>query len=119
MSTPSPRHRALAVVAEDEPLMRFETSDFLADEGYEVAEAHDAASALAAVERLGGVDLLFTDVRMPGERDGADLAREVARRWPGTRIIVCSALPRPDALPGGAHFFDKPFLAAAVRKALG
>lgn len=118
MSEHLPRPRAFAVVAEDEPLTRMETADFLTDEGFDVISAVDAARALKAIERLGGVDLLFTDVNMPGAMDGVRLAREVSRRWPETRIVVCSGMPRSEALPESAYFFDKPFLATAVRKAL-
>ena len=120
MSEPCSRPRALVVVAEDEPVLCLEMVDFLTDEGFEVVDAGNAAQALAAIERLGGVELLFTDIRMPGARDGLALAREVAVRWPGTRIVVCSALSRPsqEAMPAGAHFFDRPFTASAVRKVL-
>jgi CheY-like chemotaxis protein len=111
-------HRALTVVAEDEPLLRMETVSTLADEGFEVHEARNAAEAMEHLERLGGVDLLFTDVRMPGERDGLALAREVAQRWPDTRIVICSAWPQPepDAMPTGVSFLSKPFAASSVRK---
>lgn len=120
MSEPCSRPCALAVVAGDEPILCLEMVDLLTDEGFEVVDAGNAAQALAAIERLGGIDLLFTDIRTPGPRDGLALAWEVATRWPETRIIVCSALSRPgeDALPAGAHFFDRPFLASAVRKVL-
>ena len=118
MNECSSSHRVLTVVAEDEPLLRMEVIDFLVDEGFEVHEARDTAEAMEHLERLGDVDLLFTDIHMPGEHDGLALAREVAQRWPCTRIIVCSAWPKPEALPAGAHFFSKPFLPSAVRKVL-
>jgi CheY-like chemotaxis protein len=113
-------HRALTVVAEDEPLLRMETVDILAGEGFEVYEARNATEAMEHLERLGGVNLLFTDVHMPGERDGLALAREVAQRWPDTRVVICSAWPRPeaDAMPVGAFFLSKPFPASSVRKLL-
>ena len=121
MTDDPPPQRALAVVAEDEPLMRMEVADFLGDEGFAVSEASNAAEALAELERLGGVALLFTDIRMPGPCDGLGLARAVAERWPETRIVVCSGLLDPDlsTLPGTARFFAKPFLPSAMRRALG
>lgn len=120
MTTNFSRQRVLAVVADDEPLLRMEMADLLTDEGFEVAEATNAAQAMQHLERLDGVAVLFTDIRMPGPRDGMALAREVAARWPETRIVVCSALLDPDlsALPQGAHFFSKPFLHSAVCRVL-
>lgn len=119
-SDTSAHARALAVVVEDDPVLCLDTIDFLTDEGFEVVDAGNAMLALAAIERLGGVDLLFTAIAMPGTYDGLALAHEVAARWPGTRIIMCSALSRPGAgaMPAGAHFFTRPFLSSAVRKAL-
>ena len=114
------RQQVLAVVAEDEPLLRMEIGDLLTDEGFEVIEATNAEQAMRHLERLNGVAVLFTDIRMPGPQDGIALAREVAVRWPDTRIVVCSALFNPDlsALPEGAHFFSKPFLHSAVAQVL-
>ena len=114
------RRRALAVVAEDEPLMRMEAADMLRDAGFEVDEAFHAAGALTQLEAHGGVSLLFTDINMPGpsQLDGLDLAREVARRWPNTVIVICSGArrPEPSEMPAGAQFFDKPYMPSALLK---
>jgi FixJ family two-component response regulator len=60
--------------------------------------------------------LLFTDVQMPGIRDGFAVARETARRWPHIAIVVASgqAHPRPGDMPEGARFIGKPFTAEMV-----
>ena len=100
----------VALVAEDEFLLRMEAADTLADAGYKVLEVASADAALRYLEEKDGVDLLFTDVNMPGDLNGFDLAREVATRWPEIVIVVCSGAtqPGPGDLPSKARFIDKP-----------
>ncbi len=114
-TTPPP---AVALVAEDEFLLRMEAADTLSDAGFTVLEVASADDALRFLEDKDGVDLLFTDVNMPGRLDGFGLAREVALRWPGITIIVCSgaAKPLPGDLPAKARFIDKPYSPALVHE---
>ncbi|MEH3147370.1 MAG: response regulator [Methylobacterium frigidaeris] len=111
---------AVALVAEDEALLRMEAADTLADAGFTVLEMATADAALRYLEERDGVDLLFTDVHMPGRLDGLALAREVARRWPRIAIVVCSGVTRPGPgdLPPGARFIDKPYSPELVRRVL-
>lgn len=51
------------------------------------------------LHQLDGRIVLFTDVNMPGERDGFDLVREVSVRWPGTRILITSGGLNGQELP--------------------
>ncbi|PIK73089.1 response regulator [Methylobacterium frigidaeris] len=98
-------------MAEDEVLLRMEAADLLNDAGFSVLEAGNAEGALRYLERHPEVQLLFTDVQMPGACDGFALAREVARRWPHIAIVVVSgaARPAPGELPDKARFFSKPY----------
>ncbi|GJE67655.1 Sensor histidine kinase RcsC [Methylorubrum aminovorans] len=66
-----------------------EAADTLADAGFKVLEVATADAALRYLQEKDGVDLLFTDVNMPGDLNGFDLAREVAARWPVTLPPVC------------------------------
>ena len=112
--------RPLAVLAEDEAVIRMEAAAMLAALGFEVLEAEHADDALRYLEAHGGAALLYTDVNMPGSMDGCDLAHVVVTRWPETKIIVCSGcLPEEAALlPDCAHFIEKPCAERLVRKAL-
>lgn len=80
----------LAVLAEDEPLLRMAAADMLCHFGFEVLEAEHADDALRYLEAREGVALLYTDVSMPGRRDGFALAR---RRPSAGRLFASSYAP--------------------------
>lgn len=105
----------IVLIAEDEPLIRMCAADLLEDEGFEVLEAATARAALAILEkRNGDVAALFTDVDMPGDMNGLELAGIVYSRWPQIAILVTSGVVRTvGALPGGGVFLGKPYMAAA------
>jgi CheY-like chemotaxis protein len=58
--------------------------------GYRVVEASSAAQALAALEKNDRIDLVFTDLVMPGGMSGHELAIEVRRLYPGVRLLLTS-----------------------------
>jgi CheY-like chemotaxis protein len=78
------------LVVEDDPATRKLAVRHLTALGYGVVEAGNAAVAIATLETEPAIDLLFSDVIMPGEMDGLALAGMVVRRWPKVKIIVTS-----------------------------
>ena len=109
--------KPVAVVVDDDFLIRMDVASTLEDAGFETLEACDGDKAIILLaDTCDSVALLFTDVQMPGSRDGFALAREVARRWPDIGIVVASGTRRPgsDELPKGATFIAKPFGAETV-----
>jgi len=100
-------HRILVV--DDEFLVRINTSDVLEEAGFEVIEALDAASALAILEEEPNIDLVCTDVHMPGELNGIDLAIQVQIRHPTTKVIVLSGYSRRSDCPAQIPHLTKPF----------
>ena len=84
-------------------------SYMFSDAGYRVLEAGNADVALRFFETNADIKLLFTDVSMPGAIDGADLARQVAERWPAVGIIMTSGRPFPGDLPPSVRFHAKPY----------
>lgn len=108
---------ASILLVEDEALIRTVIAEGLRDEGFTVIEAADAAEALAVLAAGLSVDVLFTDVRMPGTMDGLALARVVRDRRPDIGILVTSGhhVERP---PGIAEpVLPKPYLVPeAVRR---
>ncbi|HET6397791.1 MAG TPA: nitrogen regulation protein NR(I) [Pseudoxanthomonas sp.] len=100
-------------VVDDDRSVRFVLATALRDAGYEVDGFENAASALAALDVRGAPDLLFTDVRMPGE-DGLVLLDRLKAAHPQLPVIVMSAYTdvasTASAFRGGAHeFLSKPF----------
>jgi PAS domain S-box-containing protein len=81
------------LVVEDNPEMRSIVLRQLRDLGYQPVESDSAAQALDILHHEH-VDLLFTDVVMPGGLDGGELARLVAERWPAIKIILTSGFPQ-------------------------
>jgi len=121
----APREETV-LVAEDNDDVRAHTVDSLRLLGYRVLEAHDGPSALRLLERPDTrVDLLFSDVVMPG-MSGWELVREVRERWPEIAVLFTSGYPRDHEAVGSQGRFPallpKPFtrsdLAQAVRTAL-
>ena len=78
------------LVVEDEELVREFTVDLLGELGYRVLAASNGRDALELLEREPGVDLLFTDIVMPGELDGFALAREARQRRPRLPVLYTS-----------------------------
>ena len=113
---------ATVLVVEDEALIRMHAADSLEDCGYRVLEAGDADEALRILEEHGEVDVLFTDVNMPGAIDGLELAGIVHDRCPRLGLIITSGrgTPDPARLPLSSIYIAKPYrphqLAAAVEK---
>ncbi len=115
------------LVVEDDQSLRDTVACYLRDLGYEVLEAADGASALRVLAR-SAVDMLFTDVIMPGGMTGLDLGREARALKPGLRILYTSgysfdALSRSAGLqPDGHQIMNKPYnmgdLARRVRETL-
>ncbi|HEX2556411.1 MAG TPA: response regulator [Microvirga sp.] len=101
----------VVLVVEDEPVVRMDAADTLEDAGFEVVEAATARAALALLEkRSGDVAALFTDVDMPGDMDGLELAGIVHHRWPHIAIVVTSGVVRvAGSLPSGGIFLAKPY----------
>jgi CheY-like chemotaxis protein len=107
-STPDP---VSILIVEDEVLVRAFGAGIFADAGFRTIEAANSHEALHPLGADSKVNLLFTDVNMPGAIDGLALARQVSRRWPHIGIIVVSgqSKPQPHELPAGARFHCKPY----------
>jgi CheY-like chemotaxis protein len=95
--------------------------------GYQTIAAIDGPSALEALDRVGKVDLLFTDVVLPRGMNGAALARAAQERQPGLRVLYMSGYTRNailhnGALDEGVQLITKPFrkadLAGKLREVL-
>jgi CheY-like chemotaxis protein len=107
---------AVVLIVEDEMMLRMRAVDMVEDAGYTPVEALDAAEAVAILESRSDVALMCTDIQMPGQMDGVELAHTVHERWPKIKIIVVSGqLKLPDLdLPPRSRFLGKPLDAVEV-----
>jgi len=101
----------LVLVVEDEAIIRIDMAEIIAENGYEVVEAANAAAALEILRTRPEVSLLFTDINMPGKLDGMDLARLVHEHWPKVRLVITSGgvAPTKAEIPDSGRFIPKPY----------
>ncbi|WP_156926940.1 response regulator [Azospirillum halopraeferens] len=114
---------ARLLLVDDNADVRRVTADLLRDAGMDVVETADAASALERIA-TGGVDVLVSDIRMPGAIDGLTLARRVRECRPGLPVILVSGYSDLTAQARTAGFevlakpFDRTALLDAMRRAM-
>ena len=102
------------LLAEDDDLVRVFATDRLRAKGYEVFAAASGPEALEALEGIDRLDLLFTDVIMPGGMTGRQLADAVVARRPGTPVLYASGytenvIVHNDRLDPGVKLLAKPY----------
>jgi CheY-like chemotaxis protein len=86
-----PRIQTVLVV-DDEVLIRLSIAGYLRDCGFTVLEADGPREAIAILEAQLVIDVVFSDVQMPGEMDGFGLARWVRAHRPGVKVILASGV---------------------------
>ena len=115
------------LVVEDDEAVREVAVGLLAELGYKVLRAKDADSALAIVESGAAIDLLFTDVVMPGRLRSRDLARKAKERLPMLGVLFTSGYTENSIVHGGrldpgVNLLSKPYtreaLARKIRQAI-
>jgi CheY-like chemotaxis protein len=114
------KHRQTVLVVEDEGLVRLDAAETLRDAGFTVVEAANAEQALAVVAGGESVDLLFTDINMPGSIDGLELAKRVSRLKPRIHLLLTSGKVSParGQIPADGGFIAKPYTPEAVTRAV-
>jgi CheY-like chemotaxis protein len=111
---PLERLGGTALLVDDEAELLEIADAYLAELGYTVIRAGNGLEALAALERAGPIDLLVTDVIMPGKMNGIELAQRVRELRPGIKVVFTSGFPaealaeRSGKLEGGP-LLHKPY----------
>jgi two-component system NtrC family sensor kinase len=84
---------------------------YLRQLGYRVRSVVNAQAALAALRLDGDVDLVFSDILMPGGMSGLDLAREIGERFPGVPVLLATgySASAQDAVQQGVVVLQKPY----------
>jgi two-component system, cell cycle sensor histidine kinase and response regulator CckA len=98
---------------EDDATVRLLVTEVLKASGYTTIEAASPLEALRVVQDIPPVDLILSDIVMPG-MDGTELVARLLRRWPGTRVLLMSAytdrdVAEPGVIGKGYNFIAKPF----------
>jgi CheY-like chemotaxis protein len=101
------------LVVEDDPVVRLLISNVLKDMGYSAVDAPEALSALPILESDHGIDLLITDLGLPGV-DGRKLAQRAQARRPGLKVLFMSGYLEKlggtdQAFADGTDIIAKPF----------
>ncbi len=111
------------LVVEDNSGLRKVVVRQLSSFGHHVQEADSAAAALTTLQGDQPVDLLFTDVVMPGGMTGLDLAHEAQKLRPGIKVLLTSGFTEAAAQNGEMELLPKPYrledLDQAIRRAFG
>lgn len=89
-----PRRNPTVLVVEDEVLIRMAVTDYLRDCGYRVVEAGNGDEAMALLKTDAELDILFSDVNLPGVINGFALAQWIRRERPGMRVILTSGIAK-------------------------
>jgi len=115
----SPRGSETVLIAEDEGAVRLFVERILADAGYRVFTSPNGQAALELAGTLSHIDLLFTDMIMPGMR-GPELAKLLLESHPGVRVLYASGYtddktPLGDGSAAPFQYLAKPFTADALR----
>lgn len=99
------------LIVEDEVFIRHDLMDFFEDRGFAVFEAEDADHAIAVLEANPIIQIVLTDVQMPGSMDGLKLAHYVRERYPPTILLIASGAAKVSGsdIPDRAVFVAKPF----------
>lgn len=112
--------KAVVLVVEDSAIIRMGAVDLVLSAGYEALEAGDADEAIRILEARDDVDLVFTDVQMPGTMDGIKLSHYIRDRWPPVKLIIASGatILEESSLPVGSRFFSKPYDGRTITEVL-
>jgi CheY-like chemotaxis protein len=100
--------RPVVLVVEDEPLLREMIAFEFELSGFEVIDAGSAEEALQRLSHMPSLDLLFTDIRLPG-MDGWSLATQVRAQRPDAPVIYASGNAERRELLPRSEFIPKPY----------
>jgi len=107
----------ICLVVDDEPAIRAYLGAVLRHRGIQCLEAENAIEALRILQKLGGqIDLLITDIQMPGDMDGLDLAYSARNSFASLPVIVVSG--HIDKTPKDFVVVHKPFLPGELLNAV-
>jgi CheY-like chemotaxis protein len=114
LETPKAEDGETVLIVDDEPTVRMLVADTLAQLGYQAIEAGDAASGLRVLESDARIDLLITDVGLPGGMNGKQMADQARTNRPRLKVLFITGYAENAAISNGhlgpgMHVLSKPF----------
>jgi two-component system, response regulator PdtaR len=111
---------ARILVVEDDVLLRYILAEWLRTDGFDVVEAASADDAVSVLSSVIGVDLVITDVEMPGSIDGIELADHIRETSLALPVIAVSGAALSNRLPIAtvAAYFPKPYELARLSECI-
>lgn len=110
------------LVVEDEVLIRLMIAEYLREFGYRVVEARTGVEARRVLQSSQPVDVVFSDIRMPGDMSGLALAEWVGQNKPEVGVVLTSdhlqATDLPAQAAADAAFVEKPYAPLTVLKCI-
>ena len=101
--------KSSVIVVDGNELVLASIGDAFAKYEFYVVEVLNAQEAIEILSVDGeNIEVLFSDVHVPGQLSGIELAREVQQRWPWVQIILASDDPKSDTASSGVHLVQKP-----------
>lgn len=108
------------LIVEDEAFVRYDLVDFFEEAGFRVFDAGNADEAIAILEEQSEIQIVLTDVQMPGSMDGVKLSYYIRDRFPPTLLVIVSGAERlrADQIPAHSLFIPKPYDHHAMLRAI-
>lgn len=108
--------RPAALIVEDQPFVGMVTSDILRESGFDTFHAYDAKAAATVLDEHPEIEVLVTEMQLPGPVDGLELARRVSRERPDVQLVVTAGDELSQAeIPDGARLLRKPYASGELR----
>jgi CheY-like chemotaxis protein len=109
------------LVVDDEPLVLLNAAEMVEQAGWIALESSNSAEAVAVLTRHPRVDLLFTDINMPGEMNGLELAAWVHEHHPHVHLVITSGkgFLADYVMPERGTFVPKPYTYQQLLAVLG
>jgi len=109
--------RPAALIVEDQPFVGMVASDILRESGFETFHAYDAEAASRLLEDHPEIEVVVTEVELPGTVTGLELARHVSASRPDVQLVVTGSSPDLHAgqVPTGARVLRKPYASGELQ----
>lgn len=109
--------RPAALIVEDQPFIGLVASDILSESGFDTFHAFNADDAVSVLGEHPEIEVVVTEARLPGQTDGLEFARRLAKERPDVRLVVTAAGPgvAQSDMPRGARLLRKPYASGELR----